>query len=768
MASGTINGTVQYNSSYMSFGLDWSAASNGSDANTSTLTVTVRWKTTKQSKSWDTAGTRTGNYTRIYINGVLAKDDTYDKRFNCNPWPSNSTFVARTTTYTVQHNNDGTPPTVQIEAYANGKASSGGTNYGPGNSNVAKTAITLDNIPRYANLTSFNVNKVNETSLNVTWSADAACDAVWYALNNGSYVAASGTNFNITGLSANTSYNVKIKIKRTDSQLSTESGNVAQTTYAYPYVISAPNFIIGNQNTVTIHNPLGRSCQIYLINPANTEKSGGTTTGTTMAGFNNSAWTDFLYAGIPDSKTGMYKVRLVCSEIGRDTTVNGGNYTVNENDCKPNVANCAATYTANLTNLTNNNQTVINGASTITYRITTGATTTKSAGSISGYVVTWGNSTPQTITNISSSASLVKGSGNTISVTVVDSRGVTNTFSTLISEVIDYTTPTGLAINPTRLNGIEQSVYLDVSGTIYYDKFGTNGVSNKVASIKYSITGESAQNVSLTLTGLSYSSQSSTTHTQKFTINDRPIFKDGVSAGFDTSKTYNISVVVTDTGGGTATINGIIKDGKFALVTQQDNSGEYHFGFNGLPDDNYVAKLHGDVKITGNVEATNITPFSPLDVYPIGSVYISVNNTNPGTLFGGTWQQLNGYYLYAGNGNSTTNFTGMHAQSTTLTAAQSGVPAHGHSFSGTEHKIQARACGTGTAQSVSAYQNTTITENSGDTWSNTITTQSKSHQTDVISWTDGGTVNNNGAQNASQGHTHNIATLEVYVWKRTA
>jgi len=767
MASGTINGTVQYNSSYMSFGLDWSAASNGSDANTSTLTVTVRWKTTKQSKSWDTAGTRTGNYTRIYINGVLAKDDTYDKRFNCNPWPSNSTFVAKTTTYTVQHNNDGTPPTVQIEAYANGKASSGGTNYGPGNSNVAKTAITLDNIPRYANITSFTVSQRDETSVLFNYSVDAACDYAWYSTDNGGSWNNLPNNNIVSGLTANTAYNFKLKIRRTDSQLETISNTFTQSTYPYPSVIGMPDFIISNGATLTLNNPLGRTCKIYVLNTASTSKELGDTTGNTITIPTTTTWQDHFYAGIPNSKTGMYKVRLVCSALSRDTTVNGGNYTVNENDCKPNVANCAATYTANLTNLTNNNQVAINGMSTITYRITTGATTTKSAGSIARYDVTWGSATAS-ITNISNTASLVKGSGNTISVTVVDSRGVPNTFSTSISEVIDYTSPTGLAINPTRLNGIEESVYLDVSGTIYYDKFGTNGVSNKVTSIKYSITNESAQNVSLSLTGLSYSSQSSTTHTQKFTVDDRPIFKDGVSAGFDTSKTYTITVVVTDTSGNTATITGTIKDGKFALVTQQDNSGEYHFGFNGLPDDSYVAKLHGNVKITGNVEATNITPFSPLDVYPVGSIYMSVNSTSPATLFGGTWQQINGYYLYAGNGNSTTTYTGKNAQSTTLTAAQSGVPAHGHGFSGTEHKIQARACGTGTAQTVSSYQNTTIAENSGDTWSNTVTTQSKSHQTDVISWTDSGTVGNNTATNASEGHTHNIATLEVYVWKRTA
>lgn len=764
MASGTINGTVQYNSSYMSFGLDWSSASNGSDANTSTLTVTVRWKTTKQSKSWDTAGTRTGNYTRIYVNGTLVKDDSYDKRFNCNPWPSNSTFVARTTTYTVQHNNDGTPPTVQVEAYANGKASSGGTNYGPGNSNVAKTAITLDNIPRYAAITSYAVNKVDETSLNVTWSADAACDAVSYSLNGGSYVAASGTNFNITGLSANTNYNVKIKVKRQDSQLETESSSIAQSTYAYPYVSSMPNFTIGNSLTLGLYNPLGRSCKVYLINAADTsESSGNTTTGTSISGYTGSTYTNLLYAGIPNSKTGTYKVRLVCSAISRDTTVTGGTYQVNENDCKPNVANCAATYTANLTSLTNNNQTVINGASTITYTITTGASTTKSAGSIASYTVNWGSASA-TITNISNSASLVKGSGDTISVTVTDSRGVTNTFSTPISEVINYASPTGLSINPTRLNGVGESVVLDVSGTIYYDKFGTNGVANKVTSVKYSVTGESAQNVNLSLSSLAYSSQSSTNHTQKFTITDAAMYKDGSSAGFDTTKTYNISIVVTDTGGGTATITGIIKDGKFAMIKSIDSNGDYHTGINGLPDDDYALNVHGNIK-ADNLPNSYI---SLSDVYPVGSIYMSVNNTNPGTLFGGSWTQLSGYYLYAGNGNSTTTYTGKNAQSTTLTAAQSGLPSHGHSFSGTTHKIQARCCGTGTAQTISSYENTTITENSGDTWSNTATTSAHSHQTDVISWTDSGTVGNNTATNASEGHTHNIATLEVYVWKRTA
>lgn len=37
------------------------------------------------------------------------------------------------------------------------------------------------------------------------------------------------------------------------------------------------------------------------------------------------------------------------------------------------------------------------------------------------------------------------------------------------------------------------------------------------------------------------------------------------------------------------------------------------------------------------VSRTTLAPISLLDVYPIGSIYMAINNVNPGLLFGGTW-----------------------------------------------------------------------------------------------------------------------------------
>lgn len=64
-------------------------------------------------------------------------------------------------------------------------------------------------------------------------------------------------------------------------------------------------------------------------------------------------------------------------------------------------------------------------------------------------------------------------------------------------------------------------------------------------------------------------------------------------------------------------------------------------------------------------------------IYPIGSIYTSVNSTSPATLFGGTWQQLKDRFLICANNTYTAGSTGG-AATVTLTAAQTALKAHSH------------------------------------------------------------------------------------------
>lgn len=64
-------------------------------------------------------------------------------------------------------------------------------------------------------------------------------------------------------------------------------------------------------------------------------------------------------------------------------------------------------------------------------------------------------------------------------------------------------------------------------------------------------------------------------------------------------------------------------------------------------------------------------------LYPVGSIYMSVDSTNPSELFGGVWEQISGRFLYCTNTSKTTGgdtATGSH----TLTLNE--IPSHYHSF----------------------------------------------------------------------------------------
>lgn len=88
----------------------------------------------------------------------------------------------------------------------------------------------------------------------------------------------------------------------------------------------------------------------------------------------------------------------------------------------------------------------------------------------------------------------------------------------------------------------------------------------------------------------------------------------------------------------------------------------------------------GAITTVNDVYARNVyserpdgTMLSVVDlIYPVGSIYMSVNSADPGTLFGGTWQQIKDRFLLSAGDTYAAGNTGGSAKAT--------LPSHTHTF----------------------------------------------------------------------------------------
>lgn len=317
---------------------------------------------------------------------------------------------------------------------------------------------------------SCSVSNVTETSCKLSGAyssngnATVTASGYQYKKDGGSWTNCSAT---LTGLTPSTKY--YFRYYATNSQgTSYSDGTTNTTTYGYPYVISGNDITIGDEVVIKLYNPLKRSCVIHLINAGNTDWEGGTTTGTENKGYNSTDWQNFFYQGIPDAQNGKYKVRLVVSELSRDTTVEAGTYKIKGTE-KPtfsasNITNVVDTLHVN--DITGNNLKIIKGHNKITGKINKMTPNYSSRGS--RYVVT-ANASP-------SSQELAYDSGatknftldnlttNSFNITAYDTRGLSTPVSKTV-DLIDYNIPKVNIFSITRQNGIGEYAIISASGT---------------------------------------------------------------------------------------------------------------------------------------------------------------------------------------------------------------------------------------------------------------------------------------------------------------
>ena len=171
-----------------------------------------------------------------------------------------------------------------------------------------------------------------------------------------------------------------------------------------------------------------------------------------------------------------------------------------------------------------------------------------------------------------------------------------------------------------------------------------------------------------------------------------------------------------------------------------------------------------------------------LAMYPVGSIYLSVNNVNPGTIYGGTWEQIKDRFLLAAGSTYAGGATGGTASHTHTSAAHTHTSAaHTHTTAG--HTLTVNEM---PSHSHSTYgQVPRIYEDVGASseWGHSSTDGSWWFQTVASSVyaTGGGASHSHGntgsttpgnTGSTTPGNTGSSSSLPpylaIYVWKRTA
>ncbi len=147
-----------------------------------------------------------------------------------------------------------------------------------------------------------------------------------------------------------------------------------------------------------------------------------------------------------------------------------------------------------------------------------------------------------------------------------------------------------------------------------------------------------------------------------------------------------------------------------------------------------------------------ITAVRPIDSWPVGSVFLTFQNTNPATLLGGgTWVQIKGKYLLAAEDGDTVDGTtgvGAHTKNVPLVAhthsfVTGSAGGHTHYVSGTTGGAGSHSHSTGSAGN---HTHKFITRNGTGARGNVAEMQ----------WSDGGYDGNISSAGA---HTHSVSTV---------
>ena len=285
-----------------------------------------------------------------------------------------------------------------------------------------------------------------------------------------------------------------------------------------------------------------------------------------------------------------------------------------------------------------------------------------------------------------------------------DARGNVSEEYPIEKDFIEYVKLTfnNTDISFTRLNGTSNTIKVNLSGYAYYGLFG--GTQNSLSlAYRYREKGTSEWSNYVQI-------NTSINQDNTFALTDYQMLQE-----FDYRKNYDIEFLAGDLFL-SASYSDVIKSSETIAKWHKDGAYIKHI-------DTKQIKVNGE-------DILNIDK-----IYPVGSIYMSVNSTSPATLFGGTWEQLKDRFLL-GAGNTYSNGNTGGAATVTLTSNQ--IPSHSHTAT---TKTTSYAAGSQPSWRCMSFEGT-----SAD-YSQTIYT---------------------GSTGGGQAHNNMPPYLVVYMWKRVS
>ena len=269
--------------------------------------------------------------------------------------------------------------------------------------------------------------------------------------------------------------------------------------------------------------------------------------------------------------------------------------------------------------------------------------------------------------------------------------------------------------------------------------------------------------------------------------------------GLSENSTGSFKLTIVDIHGATFGVAGGVADGSIPQFYPVLSIRKNGVGVNTIPNGSAGLIVNGGAKINGGliVDGKDLIKELTKELYPVGSIYMSVNNVNPSTYFGGTWVAWGAGKVPVGVNTAETEFATVEktggAKTHTLTVAQ--MPSHthtqnshnhtqnshnhtqnAHTHTQNAHDHDVRYKGFSISSSSSGYMVLRRNE-SADSYdgtdgnaamSTTATNQNTTATNNATTATNNATTATN--QNTGGGGAHNNLQpyITCYMWKRTA